>query len=198
MEFYYEEPANFDFDTYQVYQNAAAVSGSFKTELIFDDTLYKRRPGRLPARPDEELNEIEYERRQRRRDRNRHAAARCRSRRIQRVGYLEGQVHKLSESKLKLLQVNQGLRREFEQLKIQLTMQQPTVSNCLKLKYGRDNKPFPALKNLENLRVGQSCTVSFTPLLRDLSFEFPTLPSFAVDKIRNQSLTEFNKILCLV
>merc|ERR1712110_761670 len=70
--------------------------GSFRAELkmikverLSNDGIKKRRPGRLPARPDEDLNVEEFEKRVLRRERNRLAASRCRQRRFQKMETLQ-------------------------------------------------------------------------------------------------------------
>jgi regulator of replication initiation timing len=211
MEYYYEEPQQVtfeDFDMYETsdmysehsYDSAPMVDSApqFKVERVSPSPIQKRRPGRLPARPDEELSPVEFERRERRRERNRHAAARCRVRRLQKVSVLEGQVNELKSSKAQLEQENQNLQKELERLRFQLNMGAPKPAP-LTIQPNNTEEKFPAIKALESLQVGaQNYAVTFTPLLLDGTFDFPVLPNEAVVKMRSESVTEFNKILQVV
>lgn len=222
MEFYYEEPAvNYeDFEMYETYSehsydsapmiptnvdggNSTPMQG-FKIERV-EGGIQKRRPGRLPARPDTELSPIEFERRERRRERNRHAAARCRVRRLQKVDVLEREVSDLKQSKAQLEEENKSLQQELERLRFQLNVGPKNTQKVQPLNLNAqpdnttasfENEKFPAIKALENLQVhGQNYAVTFTPLLMDSGFDFPVIPTDAVVKMRNESVTEFNKIL---
>lgn len=213
MEYYYEEPnVNFDeFEMYDTYSEhsydsvpvAPESQNQFKIERVSPSPIQKRRPGRLPARPDTELSPIEYERRERRRERNRHAAARCRVRRLQKVEVLEAQVNELKDSKTQLENENQNLQKELERLRFQLNVGPKNAPKVAPLEFNHHQQPsntmiaderFPAIKALENLQVGgQNYAVTFTPLMLDASFDFPVLPNEL--KMRNESVTEFNKIL---
>lgn len=209
MEFYYEEQqVNYDdFDMYETYSEHSYDSGSmatpeqFKIERVSPGPIQKRRPGRLPARPDTELSPIEFERRERRRERNRHAAARCRVRRLQKVSVLEEQVNELKTSKAQLESENQNLQKELERLRFQLNVgPKPTIAPLnLNQQPNNTEGQFPAIKALENLQVGgQNYAVTFTPLLLDSTFDFPVLPNDTMIKMRSESVTEFNKILQVV
>merc|ERR1712227_589396 len=81
---------------------------------VSSDPYPRRRPGRLPAKPDESLDEVEYERRVRRRERNRLAAARCRERRLEKVSTLEDQIKNLKAGKQKLAEENKALQEELD------------------------------------------------------------------------------------
>lgn len=211
MEYYYEEPqhqVNYeDFDMYETYSeqsyDSAPVVGApqFKVERVFPSPIQKRRPGRLPARPDGELSPVEYERRERRRERNRHAAARCRVRRLQKVDVLEEQVSELKSSKAQLEQENQSLQQELERLRYKLNVGPKMTPAPLNIQQPANNTEdkFPAIKALESLQFGnQNYAVTFTPLLLDSTFDFPVLPNDAVVKMRSESITEFNKFLQVV
>jgi len=174
MNYFYEEPANFNFENYVAYQAHAAEQVKMEPGYLYPRT----RPGPLPAIRDEDVDHIELERRTRRRERNRHAASRCRMRRTQRVGYLEGQVQELHESKMTLLQANEALKAELERVKVQVNLEQANVAKT-------EPQSIPT----------QELTVSFTPLLRNLKFEFPSLSDSDIQQARKESTTEFNKLL---
>lgn len=76
-----------------------------------DDT--RSRPGRPPARPDNELTSEELRRRNRRRQRNREAAQRCRQRRLDQIDVLKDEVTRYKDE-------NSELRREMGQIKAEL------------------------------------------------------------------------------
>ena len=200
MEYYYEEPSNLDdFEMFEYYnqQPIEQPRQSVKIERVSPTTIQKRRPGRAPARPDEELDAVEFERRLRRRECNRNAAVRCRNRRIEKVTQLQGQVAKLTSAKVELEQKNQTLQSEVKRLQFQLNVQRP-IDNCEQTSSIFDDEPFPALNELENFQVDQSYAVTITPLALDKSFEFPALSNDTILKMRNESFTEFNKFLsCL-
>lgn len=209
MEYYYEEPqqVNYDdFDMYETYSEHSYESApvgvqQFKVERVSPSPIQKRRPGRLPARPDAELSPVEYERRERRRERNRHAAARCRVRRLQKVDVLENQVNELKSSKAQLEHENISLQQELERLRYQLNVGPKAPPAPLNIQQQPNNTEdkFPAITALESLQVGtQNYAVTFTPLLLDSTFDFPVLPNDAMVKMRSESVTEFNKILQVV
>lgn len=164
MEYYYEESPHFNYSAHQ-------------PQMQPEYTYPRTRPGRLPAIRDEELDHVELERRQRRRERNRHAAARCRMRRTQRVGYLHDQVEELQESNRALMQANKKLQAELERVTFQMGLGQANI--C---------------KTEQSAGNGQNITVSFTPLLGNLTFEFPAMSEFTLGEARKESVTEFNKL----
>merc|ERR1739848_668643 len=151
-------------------------------------------PGQ-PARPDSELDAVEFDRRQRRRERNRVAAARCRNKRLTKVAALEEEIGALNESKTELQRANQSLQTELKRLRRQIEMQQqkpaPVPNNC-EMMSSDDDAEFPALKALENLHCGSAgYAVSFPPLVLDKSFEFPTISK----NMRLDSVSEFEKVV---
>jgi len=169
----------------------------------------RRRPGRAPARKDHDLNNVERERLVRRRERNRHAAARCRERRIAKVGDLEGQVSELTSAKEKLLTENERLQKEIENMRFQLNLQMAEdekVSFATTESVARtDEEMFPAIKQLENLPIGPPKTAvlftpggtfSLTPLsLASNVFNFPTVVQ---TEIQNTDVAEFTKTLAVL
>merc|ERR1712135_161090 len=158
---------------------------------VSSDPYPRRRPGRLPAKPDESLDEVEYERRARRRERNRLAAARCRERRLEKVSTLEDQIKNLKAGKQKLAEENKALQEELRRLRFQVQIQpgKPAPAQYI-------NTAPPCYQDVVNNDVGY--TVTFTPLLMDKSFEFPLVQKSDLDKVRNESLTDFNQLLtCL-
>lgn len=169
-----------------------------KVERVLPGPIQKRRPGRQPARPDSELDAVEFDRRQRRRERNRVAAARCRNKRLTKVAALEEEIGALNESKTELQRANESLKAELNRLRLQIELQQqkPAVvarapNNC-EMTSSDDDAEFPALKALENLQCGSSgYAVSFTPLVLDKSFEFPTISN----NMRLDSVSEFEKVV---
>jgi len=211
MEYYYEEQVNYDnfdmLDTYSEHSldtysehSAPDAAQSFKVERVSPSPIQKRgRPGRLPARPDEELSPVEFERRERRRERNRYAAARCRVRRLDKVAGLEEQISDLVTTKSQLENQNKLLQMELQRLRFRLNVEKPTpvvTQSSTHTQYQQletiKTERFPALKALENLNVGQNYSLTFTPLLLDTTFDFPVLPTEAIVQMRNESVTEFN------
>merc|ERR1739848_40675 len=205
---FFEEPTTYA-DTYMCqYENSgnwttAAEPRTIKIERVSPSAIQKRRPGPLPARADNELDGVEFDRRQRRRELNRHAAARCRTRRINKVQGLEAEIEKLRMEKVELNNTNINLKKELENLQMQLRAKNRVnrIDNCEPAKPAIVNdEAFPALKQLEHLQFDQNYAVTFTPLLAQggTSFNFPPISKDTVEKIRNQSMTEFNKILNLI
>ena len=187
---------------YQDYSSPPSVASvEIKRETmspIRAEPYPRRRPGRLPAKLDEELDEVEYERRIRRRERNRLAAARCRERRLEKVAVLEDQIKTLKVGKQKLADENKALQEELQKLRFQIQIQ-PTTQNT---PVNREepvkfiNTAPPCYQDVVSNDVGY--TVTFTPLLMDKSFEFPLVQKSDLDKVRNESLTDFNQLLtCL-
>merc|ERR1712003_600798 len=167
----------------------------FKIERVGNEGfIQKRRPGRLPARPDSELTPVEFERRERRRERNRHAAARCRDRRLTKVNQLQNSVNELLRSKSELEKTNASLHEQLRKLQFQLSLQETENEQPVA---AESNNRFPAIQKLENLSVGNATdyAITFTPLLLDQTFNFPVLPTETIKKMRNDSTTEFNKLL---
>lgn len=101
-----------------VHQGSVAIADS-----TVHENQTRARPGKRPAKADEELTEEELRRRNRRRMRNREAAQRCRERRIGQVDHLQMEVKELKTGKEKLAKENESLKAELEKLKFQLTMQ---------------------------------------------------------------------------
>lgn len=89
-------------------------------------TPIESRPGRAPKVADNQLTEVELERRNRRRARNREAAARQRNRRIEKVDKLESEVAELRLEKSALIQENEQLKAEIESLRFKMQMPQRT------------------------------------------------------------------------
>ena len=153
-----------------------------KMERIAPPAIQKRRPGRIPVRPDEDLNQEEFEKRILKRERNRKAAARCRSRRIEKRQILEDRVLQMKNENLQLYQRNTNLQKELENLKKQ---EKENLKHELKnLK----------TENLENYRGA----FALTPMLLDETFDFPTLPIDTIQKVRSESFTEFINFLTTV
>merc|ERR1739848_668603 len=163
---------------FAVDQSQESELRTIKVERVSPGPIQKRRPGRQPARPDSELDAVEFDRRQRRRERNRVAAARCRNKRLTKVAALEEEIGALNESKI-----------EMQQQKPAVVSRAP--NNCEMLS-SDDDAEFPALKALENLQCGSAgYAVSFTPLVLDKSFEFPTISKH----MRLDSVSEFEKVV---
>merc|ERR1712105_170704 len=99
-----------------------------KIERVDAGFVQKRRPGRLPARPDEDLDHDEYEKRIMKRE-NRKAAAKCRLRRIEKLDILKNQVSEIKNTNLQLLRENQNLQKELETLKNQTSNQSSLQSS---------------------------------------------------------------------
>lgn len=111
-------------------QPAGIIQGSMTIPTdttIHGDSQSRARPGKRPAKADEELTEEELRRRNRRRMRNREAAQRCRERRIGQIDHLQSEVTVLKNAKDKLAKENESLKAELEKLKFQLTMQHQMV-----------------------------------------------------------------------
>merc|ERR1712137_1464376 len=87
----------------------------------------RARPGKRPAKADEELTPQELRRRNKRRLRNREAAQRCRQRRLGQIEMLQNEVEQLKESKQNLATENDKLKDELAKLKFQLSVAQPTT-----------------------------------------------------------------------
>ena len=129
MNYYYPKGNNsVDLDMVQHGYEAPFIVESVSTEVE-----PKRRPGPLPARRDEELDQVELEKRERRREHNRQAAARCRNRQVQKLGHLEGQLIQLTESKTRLQQANEAMRMEVERIKYRQALQYQRPDNCWKM-----------------------------------------------------------------
>merc|ERR1712189_74159 len=205
MEYYSQDLNNLEFDlgtisesSYDSSTTADRLSAyepvpdhGFKIERGGNEGfIQKRRPGRLPARPDSELTPVEFERRERRRERNRHAAARCRDRQLTKVNQLQNSVNELLRSKSELEKTNASLHEQLRKLQFQLSLQETENEPV-------ENNRFPAVQKLENLQVGNATdyAITFTPLLLDQTFIFPVLPTETIRKMRNDSTTEFNKLL---
>jgi len=167
----------------------------------------RRRPGRAPARQDDDLNNVERERLVRRRERNRHAAARCRERRMAKVGDLEGQVSELTSAKEKLLTENERLQKEIENMRFQLNVQIAEDEKVFTTEpvACTDEEMFPALKQLENLPIGPPKTAvlftpggtfSLTPL--SLATNVFNFPSVGRTEIQNTDVAEFTKTLAVL
>merc|ERR1711990_726206 len=105
-----------------VHQGSVAIADS-----TVHENQTRARPGKRPAKADEELTEEELRRRNRRRMRNREAAQRCRERRIGQIDHLQSEVTVLKNAKDKLAKENESLKAELEKLKFQLTMQHQMV-----------------------------------------------------------------------
>merc|ERR1712048_1047927 len=205
MEYYSQDLNNLEFDFETIsessYDSSTTADRSiayepvpdhgFKIERVGNEGfIQKRRPGRLPARPDSELTPVEFERRERRRERNRHAAARCRDRRLTKVNQLQNSVNELLRSKSELEKKNASLHEQLRKLQFQLSLQETENEPV-------ENNRFPAVQKLENLQVGNASdyAITFAPLLLDQTFNFPVLPTETIKKMRNDSTTEFNKLL---
>ena len=105
---------------------AAAHAG---TNVAVDlPTEARARPGKRPAKADEELTPEELRRRNKRRLRNREAAQRCRQRRLGQIEMLQNEVEQLKESKQNLATENDKLKDELAKLKFQLSVAQPTTA----------------------------------------------------------------------
>lgn len=196
MEYFYDEATKYEeIDLFEVYEDEPVYQPEpvepaqpVKIKRVSHGTVEKRRPGRLPARPDDQLNEVELEQRERRRERNRHAAARCRSRRLQTVDHLQGQVDQLNKSKAKLHRENERLKAEVNKLK----MMKCENSKSEQKNNVFDDDRFPALKQLDELQTNSDLagvTLCLTPILLGQSFDFPMASD--VVKIRNESFSEF-------
>merc|ERR1739848_28014 len=176
---------------YDVFNTATVVNRTEPVKRVSDSLIRKtRRPGRYPTTPDDELDMVEYQRRERRRERNRTAAARCRDRRVELVSHLQAQVDNLVKDKDTLKTENANLQAELERLRFQLaTNQKQHARNLL-----ADN----CVRQDQHLSK-QNYTVSFTPLSNiNETFSFPHIPKEALEKARNVSCTEFNKILTVL
>ena len=208
MAYYYEEQVNYDdydmFDTYSehsgdTYSEHSMLDSpqSFKVERVSPSPIKKRgRPGRLPARPDADLNPVEFERRERRRERNRHAAARCRDRRIQKVAVLQDQISDLTQTKTQLESQNKSLQMELERLRFKLNVEPVVTQPENYVQYQQLDtvkaERISTVKTVENVNAGQNYALTFTPLLLDTTFDFPVLSTETIGKMRNESVTEFN------
>lgn len=92
--------------------------------IAIQDAMARARPGKRPAKADEELSPEELRRRNKRRLRNREAAQRCRQRRLGQIEMLQNEVEKLKESKQNLATENDKLKDELNKLKFQLSVAQ--------------------------------------------------------------------------
>jgi len=207
MEYYYEEPMKYEeIDLFEIYEDQPVKEDDadfntpqpVKVKRISKGSVEKRRPGRLPARADQDLNEVELEQRQRRRERNRHAATRCRSRRIKTVEHLEGQIGELKELKTTLNRKNEMLKAEVAKLRMEMNGQEMTQEPAEKSYNVFDDDRFPALKQLDNLHTGQNCEIplSLTPIILGKSFDFPAGNNLL--KMRNESFSEFMEYLTVM
>jgi len=95
--------------------------------VTVQDAMARARPGKRPAKADEELTPEELRRRNKRRLRNREAAQRCRQRRLGQIEMLQNEVEQLKESKQNLATENDKLKDELAKLKFQLSVGQPTA-----------------------------------------------------------------------
>jgi hypothetical protein len=184
LEYYevYEEQPVGNFDQFFKMEVSSPIGGSSPIPHQ-NRGVQKRRPGKQPGRPDSELSAVELERRERRRERNRHAAARCRDRRIGKVQVLETKVSDIKEVNGFLRKENEKMQKELENLRFQLNCKK--VNNCA-VSFSRPNPVYT-----ENISVNFQ---TFTPLLMDKTFDFPVLPKELLEKARNESFTEFNKL----
>jgi len=166
----------FDVENFEFCTERPIEEPSIKVERVSSTgPIQKRRPGRLPTRPDHDLGPVEFEQRIRRRERNRHAAARCRQRYVQKVSLLEKEVNLLTKTTVQLAQVNHTLQKELRKLQFQIKAQKST-----------------SVRNVQIIHDDQSSGQGFTPLLVDKSFQFPILSSDALSRIRTQSFTDFD------
>lgn len=99
-------------------------------------TPIESRPGRAPKVADNQLSEVELERRNRRRARNREAAARQRNRRIEKVDKLESEVAELRLEQSALKQENEELKAEIESLRFRMQMPKKTRPAPVKIEKG--------------------------------------------------------------
>ena len=90
-----------------------------------DDT--RSRPGRPPARPDNELTSEELRRRNRRRQRNREAAQRCRQRRLDQIDVLKDEVTRLKEEGAEVKRENAKLQAELRKANFTIELYERTV-----------------------------------------------------------------------
>jgi len=111
---------------------AAAASNNMSVSDLTNsgavqEAMARARPGKRPAKADEELTPEELRRRNKRRLRNREAAQRCRQRRLGQIEMLQNEVEQLKESKQDLATENDKLKDELAKLKFQLSVAQPTA-----------------------------------------------------------------------
>jgi len=104
--------------------NAVTVSDLSESTAAM---MARARPGKRPAKADEELTPEELRRRNKRRLRNREAAQRCRQRRLGQIEMLQNEVEQLKESKQNLATENDKLKDELAKLKFQLSVTVPTT-----------------------------------------------------------------------
>jgi len=94
----------------------------------YDDPDDSRsRPGRPPARPDNELTSEELRRRNRRRQRNREAAQRCRQRRLDQIDVLKDEVNRLKDETDDLKRDNARLTAELRKANFTNELYERTV-----------------------------------------------------------------------
>lgn len=167
----------------------------------------RRRPGRQPARKDDDLNTVERDRLERRRERNRHAAARCRERRMTKITDLEGQVSDLESSKENLLTENDRLQKEVEKMRFQLNAQMSADEEASAEPLVCTDDMFPAIKQLENFPLGTPQTAvlftpggtfSLTPFNASTVFNFPLVQTENVGFKNTDSVAEFTKTLSVL
>jgi hypothetical protein len=171
MEYVFEEASSF--------YSAAKCYDSVAISRVLDNSgVQKRHAGRLPRRDDHELSPVELQRVERRRERNRTAAARCRVRRVEKEQILREQVAQLGAETENLRDVNCGLKDELERLRFQLQSSQQEQN--------------VVINNCENYAV------TFTPLVADKTFSFPLISNDVQKAVRQQSLTEFNKLMAIL
>jgi len=107
-----------------------------RTRYTPKPTPIESRPGRAPKIADNQLSEVELERRNRRRARNREAAARQRNRRMEKVERLESEVAELKVEQSALKQENEELKAEIESLRFRMQMPKKTKPAPVKIEKG--------------------------------------------------------------
>ena len=171
MEYVFEEASSF--------YPATKCYDSVPIARVLDNSgIQKRRAARLPRRDDHELSAVELARVERRRERNRNAAARCRVRRVEKEQILREQIGQLTAETQNLRDANCGLKEELERLRFELQSSQ--------------QKSNVKINNCENYAV------TFTPLVADKTFSFPHISNDVQKAVRQQSLTEFNKLMAIL
>ena len=162
------------------FANSSPAANLVKIERVPSaQSIRKRRPGKAPSRPDWDLDPVELDRRERRRERNRLAAARCRNKRLEKMGSLESQVHELQEATRELTRQNTTLQKELNRLRQRAQQPKLQTDNCQHVNKNQRMTEFD---------------VTFTPLTLG-TFDFPELSKESMEKVRGESLTEFTQFL---
>jgi len=192
-----------------VYTEVPVSDDRYYVPRVQTGSVAKRRPGKEPSLPDNQLSHEELDRRNNRRRRNREAAARVRERRMGKMQHLEEQVDELKRDQKKLQDKNEALRQELRRLRDQSAPSAARPVHRLTRQISNTDQPaempiVPKLENMSDVFHGQpqvqtpgnilftpGGTFVLTPVRQDIQFNFPE----AHGRYRSASDGDYKKII---